>query len=132
MSNERGTTSIWLAKEKYKSFALTCKRFNFQISEILEAFMDEFMARYPLEDPDEMKFIQAPIFIPRKKLTPHVREDFQKGLLKWLPIYLCSKCGARRHITTEGMNFLEKEGRLACCLKCGADMEVEEAPKQCP
>ena len=132
MANERGTTSLWIDKETYKSFALSCKRFNFQISEILEAFMDEFMARYPLEDPNEIKYIQAPTFIPRKKLTPHVREDFQKGLLKWLPIFKCNTCGARKHPKPSAMKILEEEGRPAWCHKCGGNMELEEAPPLCP
>ena len=131
MANERGTTSLWIAKEKYKSFALACKRFNFQISEILEAFMDEFMVRYPLEDPNEIEYIQPPTFVPRKKFTPHVKEDLKQGLMKWLPIFLCGQCGARRYIKPEGLKFLEERGRPACCLKCGSNMEIEEAPPQC-
>lgn len=132
MAKERGTTSLWLDKEKYKLFASTCKRFDFQISEILESFFDEFNVRYPLEDPHEIKYIQAPAYSSKRRNTPHVREDYAHGLLKWLDIFKCPQCGKSKHFTKAYMDHLEKNGLVPQCHECHVSMELEEAPKKCP
>ena len=125
MSIERGTTSLWIDKATYKRFALTCKTFNFQISRILEDFMAVFIERYPLGDPKEMQYIQAPAFIPQKRDSPNVKEEIQKGLLKWLSVFVCPGCGEYKHVPKEMLKLLEERGIHPACPKCKGNMEIE-------
>ena len=124
MANERGTTSIWLAKEKYKSFALACKRFGFQISEILEGFIDSFLERYPLSDPDEMQFVDAPTYHVKSRVHPDMKDELKRGLLKWLNIFKCPHCEKTKHYTNSFMVHLESHGLTPQCQECQIPMEV--------
>lgn len=126
---KRSTIGIWLQSEKYKRFALACKRFNFQISEILEDMMAEFVARYPPEDPNQIQYIQAPVFTITPKNSPNVREEYKKGLLKWMNIFICPRCGDFRHLTSESYEFLEKQGIRPSCHKCGKAMNWDGGKK---
>ena len=125
MTIERGTTSLWIAKQTYKRFAKVCKRFNFQISEILEDFMSVFIERYPLEDPEEMQYIQAPAFIPQKRDSPNVREEINKGLMKWITVFVCPGCGEFKHVPNEMLKLLEEKGIQPMCPKCKGNMAIE-------
>jgi hypothetical protein len=120
--NQRGTIGIWINSQKYKRFATSCKLFGFEICEILEDFMDEFVSRYPPEDPNQIQFIQAPAWTKVKPTTPNIREELAEGLLKWMSVFICPGCGAYRHLTTENWKYLEKQGIRPSCPKCGKHM----------
>jgi len=122
--SERSTIGIWLNKETYKLFAKVCKRFGFQISEILEDFMRVFLERYPLEDPQEMHYIQAPAFVVKSQGSPNVEEEIKRGLLKWLNMFECPTCKAKKHYSKTYLEHLERHGLQPQCPTCQVPLEV--------